>query len=90
LFFDNFLLRTDNGFARQVFETRGTPRSPAKSPGAKTGSHAKRLVKLKTGDIDMVRSSSNNGFNTAAMLVNIVLLSGVFAGMAVALTSMVA
>lgn len=38
----------------------------------------------------MVRSSSNNGFNTAAMLVNIVLLSGVFVGMAAALTSMVA
>lgn len=38
----------------------------------------------------MVRSSSNNGFSTAAMVVNIILVAGVVAGMAAALSSMVA
>lgn len=38
----------------------------------------------------MVRSTSNSGFSTAAMVVNIVLIAGVFAGMAAALSSMVA
>lgn len=38
----------------------------------------------------MVRTPSNTGFNAAATLVNIVLMVGVFAGMAAALSSMVA
>ncbi len=75
-------------------DTRGegeTPRTTPKTPGDKGSERLRKLVgrTRDLGEYEMVRSKNNAGHSAIAMVINLALVAGVFAGMAAAVSSLV-
>ena len=70
---------------------RGKHPATPKTPGAKGSERLRKLVgqTRDLGEYEMVRSKNNAGHSAIAMVINLALVAGVFAGMAAAITSMV-
>ena len=78
------------GLHRYSWRGGNTPAAP-KTPGAQGSERLRKLVgqTRDLGEYEMVRSKNNAGHSAIAMVINLALVAGVFAGMAAAITSMV-
>ena len=92
-FFNNFLLQSDEGSVTNILEAdRDTSQTLLAKPGNRKNRsgkpHGWSLKTLRRNE--MVLSENNAGYTAVAMVLNLALVAGVFAGVVAAISTLAA